>query len=529
MATRSLSIILIAAALALAAAANTAAAANAAPPAKGELTIAFGAESTTMDPFKYSAGVDLYFVSQISEQLLHPYPDLHVGNWLAESWTVNNNGGKPIIDVHIRRGVKFHNGDALTAADFQFSFEKLRDPKVSRWSHLQANVERFELVDDFHFRLHFKQPDAAYVTGLLQLWAVPKKYYEKVGPDGFNAHPVGTGPWKFVSRSVHEELKLEAFDDYWNKELRPTVKTLIIKIIPEDSTRVAAFQTGAVDWIDAVPPARVEEFKAMSGVRSVSMVTGNNLFLNFDTQLANSPFNDVRVRQAAAYAIDVDAIIKSVLFGQGERYQEVGKGELGYDPGLQPYPYDPAKSRELLKAAGYPSGFDTPCYNLITPREPNMKEMGEATFAYLSAAGIRCKLQGLEYGAWINLGRRGRNAPPEMDGVLSWMWGHGLPGDTGTPWMGHLHSFEAGKGFGSYSYTNNAQMDALVEKLNTAMQPAERAKLIQEIARIKHDQVLGGLTTYRPLVTFAWRADKVAFVPWPPGFWRNMQQIGLKE
>jgi peptide/nickel transport system substrate-binding protein len=389
-------------------------------------------------------------------------------------------------------------------------------------------VERFEVVDDHHFRLHFKEADGSYITGMLQLWAIPKKYFERVGEEGFGKAPVGTGPWKFVSRAVKEEIRFEAFDGYWNADHRPTVKTLVIKVIPEDLTRVAAFKTGAVDWIDAVPPSMVEEFKQLPGVKTMTAVSGNNLFMDFNSNQPGSPFRDERVRQAAAHAVDVDAIVKSVLFGQGERYAEVGQGEAGYDPALKPLPYDPRRARELLKQAGYPNGFDTPCYNLTTQRESGVKEMGEAVFAYLSAAGIRCRVQGLEYGAWINLGRMGRNAPPEMDGVISWMWGHGLPGDAGTPWAGHLHRFVAGKGWGSYSHTEDADADRMVEELRLIMDPAQREALIRKLARYKRDHVLGGLTTYRPLVTLAWR-DKVDFKAWPLANWRIMQEVGLRK
>ena len=171
----------------------------------------------------------------------------------------------------------------------------------------------------------------------------------------------------------------------------------------------------------------------------------------------------------------------------------------------------------------------TPCYNLTTPREPNVKEMGEAVFAYLGQVGIRCKAQGLEYGAWINLGRRGRSGPPEMDGVLMWMWSQGLPGDPATPWGGHLHSFVAGKGWGSYSYTDDKQADTMIEQLKGTMEQPKRAELIRQIAQYKHDNVLGGISTYRPVITLAWR-DKVEFKPWPfPGAWRGFQEIGLKK
>ncbi|TDN21700.1 glutathione ABC transporter substrate-binding protein, partial [Lactobacillus crispatus] len=132
-------------------------------------------------------------------------------------------------------------------------------------------------------------------------------------------------------------MKLEAFDDYWNKETRPKVKNLTIKIIPEDLTRVAAFKTGAVDWIDNVPPSMVAEFKKMPGVKTFTAISGNNLYIDFPSYNPASPFNKLKVRQAVAQAVDMDAIIKSVLFGQGERYAEVGKGSTGYDPDLKPY------------------------------------------------------------------------------------------------------------------------------------------------------------------------------------------------
>src|SRR5262249_4466689 len=153
-------------------------------------------------------------------------------------------------------------------ADFEFCYQRMKDPKITRFSHLQANVETFEIVDDLHFRLHFSAPDGEYVAGSLQLYAMPKKYFDQVGEEAFQEAPVRPGPWKFVSRTVKDELKLEAFDDYWNKKERPTVKNLTIKIIPEDLTRVAAFKTGTVDWIDAVPLSEIENLKKVPGVKT---------------------------------------------------------------------------------------------------------------------------------------------------------------------------------------------------------------------------------------------------------------------
>jgi len=488
------------------------------------VVVALGAESNTMDPIKLTGGVDHYYLGQMFEQLVRANAQLEDENWLAESWTLGENAdGKPMIAVRLRDGVKFHNGDPMTTEDVAFSFARQSDPASSYFSFLLKAVERIEVLDRLNFNIHFKYPDATFVVNGLQLWIMPKKYIETVGDAEFGRHPIGTGPWKFVSRSVKDELRLEAFEDYWNQKNRPGIKNLVFKIIPEDMTRVSAFKTGRVDWLDNVPPAQIEEIQKMPGVKTVTLLSGNNLFINFGGHLPNSPFKDARVRLAAAHAIDVDAIIQQVLFGQGERYAQVGRGSTGYDPDLKPFAYDPKRARELLREAGFANGFTTPCYNLTTPREPNIKEVGEAMFAYLSAVGIRCQVRNLEYGAWLALAKRSGAQP--MDGIISWMWSHGLPGDPSTPWLGHMHSYQPDTGMGNNSYDNDAEMDALLEQQEQIMDLKERAALLQKIARIKQERVLGGVPTYRSLVTFAWR-DNLDYVPWSiRGYWRVFQEV----
>ena len=449
-----------------------------AKPLQGSITVAFALEGKTLDPAKYSGGPDRFYLSQIYETLIRPDPKMKSTNWLAESWSVSEVQGKPVIDVRLRKGVKFHNGYPLTAADLEFSFNRMRDPKVSRISYAQQSVEKFEVVDPFHFRLHFNKGDAEYIAENLTLWAMSRRYFEEVGEDEFGKNPIGTGPWKFVSRQIGTELKLEAFEEYWNKQHRPGVKNLTIKIIPEDTTRLAAFTTGAVDWIDVVPVQAIEQLKKMPGVKTVTMRAGTNVMLTLNTHMQNSPFRDRRVREA-----------------------------------------------------GYPTGFDIPCYNFGTQREPNIKEAHEAAFAYLAAIGIRCKTRALEYSAWLSMARRAR-APgqPEMDGILAFTWGVGVPGDPSRPWAGHLHSYVEGTGYGQYSTANEPEMDALVKEQNATMDRAKRLALVKKIARLKHEQLVGGIPTYLSRVTFAWRGDKINYTPWPwMGNWREMLEIGVKQ
>lgn len=489
------------------------------------LTAALASEAQTMNPAKYAGATDLFYIGQMFEMLVRPNRDGKAENWLAESWEIVGTADKPIIDIHLREGVTFHNGDPLTSEDMEFSFKLQSDPSVSRLAQRLASVERFEIIDDHHFKLHLSKPDGNLVAANLQIFAMPKKYYEEVGEEAFAQNPIGTGPWKFVSRTVKTDLKLEAYDDYWNQEHRPTVKNLVIQIIPEDITRVAAFESGQVDWIDNVPVTLGEKFKTMPGVETVSLPGGNHLFIDFPAYREDSPWAKLEVRQAVAHGFDMDAIIKSVLNGQGVRYAGIGTDSLAYDPETPLYNYDPQKAKELLAAAGYPNGFDTPCYNLTTQREANIKEVGEAIFAYLGTIGIRCRVEGLEYGAWVDKVRR---ATTEVDGIISTMSTQAIPADPGNAWTLSLHSYVEGTGYGVYSQTNDPQADEMVEELQRVMLPEERIALIRKLGKYKYDNLLAGVPTYQPILTFAWR-DTIKFEPWPyPGYWRNFQEIGFK-
>ena len=486
-----------------------------------EVVVAFGAEPTQVEPTRATAGVDAYFVSLFYEQLLNVDPALQRVNWLAESWSFDPAGADHVLSVTLRPGVKFHNGDTLSAHDFRFAYERQRDP-LSRAAGRFRYVRDLVVHDDRRFDVVFDEPDAAFVPWNLALWAVPRRHFEAVGEVGMQTHPVGTGPWKFVSRKPREELVVERFEDYWNAAATPRAKRLVIKIIPEDTTRVAAFKTGEVDWIDAVPPAQVQDFARMPGVRTVSLPGPNNLYIGMNATDPRHPLADVRVRRAVAHAVDVDAIVEYVVHGQGIRTAQLAPGSVGYDAALEPHAYDPDRSRALLAEAGYPRGIRVNCYNLTTPREPNIKEVGEAVFAFLGAVGIRCRVEQMEYGAWINLLRVASR--PHMDGIISAMWGHGLPADPTDAWSGHLHTTT--DAWGRNSYHSDPAFDRLVETLRTTMDPGARYRLASRIARLKHEQVAGGLPTYRPMISLAWR-EKIAFRPWPAAGWRSMYEIDL--
>src|SRR5262245_11115163 len=181
----------------------------------------------------------------IHDALVRPYPGHKMGPSLAESWEESEDG----LDYTftLRPGLKFHNGDPLTTEDVKFSFERYRGAAASV---LHERVARVEIVDPRVVRFHLKSPWPDFMTffgstasavGLV----VPKKYLTQVGDDGFKKHPIGAGPYKFVSQVPGVEVTLEAFTDYWRRA--PNVKTLVMRSVPEATTRAVMVRTGEAD------------------------------------------------------------------------------------------------------------------------------------------------------------------------------------------------------------------------------------------------------------------------------------------
>jgi len=490
---------------------------------------AFSAETTTLDPARSSGTVDRFYYFHLFEMLVIPDSKGNMSPWLATKWEVGEKDGKAYIDVWLRDDVRFHNGDPMTAQDVEFSWQRQRDPKVSLTASRHRNVEGFEIFNDRYFRINFKQPDGNYLAEYLQIVVMPKRYFETVGSmEAFGAKPVGTGPWKFVSREIKRELNLTRNDDYWNAKNGPKAKNLTIKIIPEDLTRVSALRAGEVDWIDNVPLPLISEFKADKRFNTFSVQNGNFVYLDFPSHNKALPFAKLPVRQAIAHGFDMDAILKVVLYGEGNRFAGIGTDSNAYDPNLKPYEFDPAKSRELLAKAGYPNGLDIPCYSLTTPREPNIKEVSEAIYAYLQQAGIRCQIRAVEFGAWLDLLRRAN--PPHLDGLSIHMSAQGIPSDPGNSWSSSaLHSYAPEIGFGTFSQTADPKADEYVQKIQQIMDMEKRRLLIQEAARYRQEQVLGGISLYQPRTTYAWN-KRIDFTPWAyPGYWHLFQLVDIVD
>jgi peptide/nickel transport system substrate-binding protein len=331
----------------------------------------------------------------LHDALVKPMPGQPIAPSLAESWSVSKDG--LIYEFVLRKGARFHNGDAVTAEDVKFSFERYRG---SANKTLKERVAAVETPDPGRVRFRMKQPWPDFLTFYASAsgagWIVPKKYVEKVGDEGFKKAPVGAGPFKFVSFNPGVELVLEAYDQYWRKT--PSVKRLVFRVISDESTRLAALKRGEVDIVYSVRGELAEELQRTPGLTLKPAVIQGTFWLYFPDQWdSKSPWHDRRVRQAASLAMDRTTINQALTLGYSKLTGNIIPSTFDF---FWPPPapvYNAAQAKKLLAEAGYPNGFDAGEYSC----DGSYANLAEAVANNLQVVGIRVRLRPLERAAFF--------------------------------------------------------------------------------------------------------------------------------
>ena len=450
--------------------------ANAAPQPQSsqKVTVAMMAEPDTLDPTTTRFNVTSAPISNnLFERLVDLTPDGKCVPGIA-SWTVSPDG--KIVEFTLRKGIKFHNGAPLTTKDVEFSHNRALKTNPTHQRAMRT-LDRFEIVDDYKCRFIFKEPDVLFIP-TRTLAIVSKSYFDKVGEDEFVNKPVGTGPYKFVAWKLGEYIDIEANENYWGQ--KPQVKQARLRFVKEDTTRVSMLKTGEVDMIMSTPYPLVKEIES-AGFKTSRLPTHPPTSIQFHNGNPDVPWYDKRVRLAIAYAIDGDFIVKNLFQGIPGRYARLSPGELGYDPELKPYPYDPKKAKELLAQAGFAKGFEMPLY-YFSGRIAGQKETAEAVSLYLAAIGITCKVQGIEAAQMLDKARAFHNDPKAVYVGLA------------TVPMAHLPEPTEALATGYYSKQAmalyfNKDMDTLIEKIQTTMDDTKRGELIKQAIRMLHEDV----------------------------------------
>jgi peptide/nickel transport system substrate-binding protein len=352
---------------------------------------------TWFDPAETTGVITPFmFLYALHDALVKPMPDGLMSPCLATKWSESADG--LAYDFALRQGVKFHNGDPFTAEDVQFSFERY---KGSGATDLKKHVKSIEIVNPHHVRFHLHEPWADFLTFYATpatgaAWIVPKKYVEKVGNEGFKSHPVGLGPYRFVSHQPGIEVVCEAHTAYWRKT--PHVQRLVMKGIPEPTTRLAMLKRQEADVAYGVYGAVAEEIQRDANLKlqpAVGQTIQWAVFTN-EQYNAKSPWADKRVRLAANHAVNRQAINEAETLGYSALTGSTVPRAFEYALPLEPYAYDPQQAKQLLKEAGYPNGFDIGEYSV----DPVYAGVAEALVNDLSLVGMRGKVRSMERAAF---------------------------------------------------------------------------------------------------------------------------------
>jgi peptide/nickel transport system substrate-binding protein len=333
------------------------------------------------------------------DALVRPYPGQKMGPSLAESWSESEDG--LVYEFKLRPNLKFHNGDPLTTEDVAFSFDRYHGAAAKI---LHEHVKQVEVVDPRIVRFHLGAPWPDFMTffGTTASAAgivVPKKYLTEIGDDGFKKHPIGAGPYRFVSTKPGIEVVLEAFPEYWRRV--PNVKTLVMRSVPEATTRALMVNTGEADIGIALDGPDAEGLQK-AGIQIVPSKHASIFWIEFARQWdPNSPWHDQRLRQAVNYALDRNGINHAACLDFCPPAGVIVPRVMEFALQVEPPPYDPEKAKKLLAEAGYPNGFDAGDFAAI----PGFPTVAEAVVNDLNAAGIRVRLRQMEratfYANWL--------------------------------------------------------------------------------------------------------------------------------
>jgi peptide/nickel transport system substrate-binding protein len=374
------------------------------------------------DPFsEYGTNSQYLLPIHVLEPLAHVemLPDgsaWGIVNDLAERWSFPN---PTTFEVEVRQGVRFQNGEELTAEHVKYAYDGIVfAEKPSRRAVTLKVLGDAEIVDKYLIRWHMPAPSSS-VIGTLYNMLIPPLARRNMTAEEFEARPIGTGPYQVVEWPRDGTVRLEAWDGY--RKGKPFPERLTIRTVPEPSTRVLELLAGTAQIAQTVPIESLGSIEGNSAREVVSLKGSFALSYVINLFKTTPPLRDARVRQAMNYAVDRDAIVKSVLGGRGSVLPgPLWPGWLGYNESVKPYAYDPEKAKSLLREAGYPDGF---AFRWTVTQGMFAKdiEIAQAVASQLGKVGITATLQPLERARLLAERSEGDYDVTELAWPITWM------------------------------------------------------------------------------------------------------------
>ncbi|WP_457149180.1 ABC transporter substrate-binding protein [Mycobacterium sp. URHB0021] len=449
--------------------------------ASGNLIAAIAGEPDQLDPEKTSAYFSFEVLENVFDTLVEPDDNLEMRPALAESWNVSPD--QLTWTFHLRKGVTFHDGSPFTADDVVYSYRRIIDQQL-------AHVDKFSAVtgvtapDPATVVITVKQPTPNLLTNLGGFKGMAIVQRKNVESGQIATHPVGTGPFAFSSQKSGDSIMLKANPNYWGGP--PKVSGVTFEFISEPSTALSALQAGEVDWTDSIPPQRVAQLSDDDSIRLA--VTPSNDYWYLALNQARKPWDDVRVRQAIAYAVDRDAIVQATSYGTATANElAIPKGNPWYTP-YDTYRHDVDKAKELLKEAGAtPANLDM----LVTTEYPETVTAAQIIADNLVPLGITVNIRTVDFATWLDEQNNGN-----FDMLMMGWLGNIDPDDF---YYAQHHS----KGSSNAQKFSNAEVDRLLDAGRVETNRCARADDYAKAATLIADEV-SYIYLYNPSVIQAW-------------------------
>ncbi|MFJ5357434.1 glutathione ABC transporter substrate-binding protein GsiB [Pectobacterium sp. CHL-2024] len=358
-----------------------------------DAVIAVGSTFTSLDPYDANDSLSQTVAKSFYQGLFGFDKEMKLVNVLADSYDVSPDGLTYTVKLH--PGVKFHDGTAFNAAAVKVNLDRASNPdnRLKRYN-LFKMIEKTEAVDDLTVKITLKTPFSAFVNNLAHPAAVMispaalKQYGKDIG-----FHPVGTGPYRFVTWNQTDFVKVEKFNGYWKAGL-PKLDSITWRPVVDNNTRAALLQTGEAQFAYPIP---FEQAKVLEKNDKLALVASPSILHRYiSMNVTQKPFDNPKVREALNYAINKEALIKVAFSGYATPAEGPLPSSIDYSVKYHPWPYDPAKARELLKEAGYLDGFTTTLWS--SHNHSTAQKVLQFTQQQLAQVGVKVQVTAMDAG-----------------------------------------------------------------------------------------------------------------------------------
>ncbi|MTI14041.1 glutathione ABC transporter substrate-binding protein [Sansalvadorimonas verongulae] len=438
---------------------------------KDSLVVAQGADAKTLDPHRTNDQPSSRIAAQIYNQLVETDQDMNIIPGLAESWT---NVDALTTDFKLREGVMFHNGEEMKASDVKFTFDRMiASPTVA---HITNAIDTVEILDEYTIRITTKAPFAPLLYHLTHTASsiLSEKAVTEFGSD-YGQNPVGTGPYKFIDWAAGDRINLRAFGDFY--EGKQVIENVTFRNIVEGTNRAIALETGEVDISYDISPIDKDNIANKAGLKLIEEEALSTSY--YGINVTKAPFDNLKVRQAVAYAINTDDIIDAVAMGAGRASNSpIGPKVFGYSPDAKLYKQNIEKAKQLMAESGVATPINT---TIWTNDNPGRIQIAQIMQAQLREIGINMSIEVLEWGAFLDGISRGDHDTF----MFGWVT---VTGDADYGLYALFHSDTHG-GAGNRSFYSNPHVDKLLELGRTSTDSEQRLAAYSELQALLQEEV----------------------------------------